>query len=51
LALATHGVADATAADPDLAKGVNTVSGSVTNAAVAEALGRPAAPLAATLAE
>jgi alanine dehydrogenase len=51
LALASHGVLAATAADPDLAKGVNTVAGEVTNAAVAEALGRPATPLAAALVE
>ena len=43
--LATRGVADATAADPELAFGVNTVGGSVTNAAVAEALDRPLVPL------
>jgi alanine dehydrogenase len=51
LALATRGVPEATAADPDLAKGVNTVAGTVTNTAVAEALGRPATPLADALAE
>jgi alanine dehydrogenase len=51
LALASHGVLAATAADPDLAKGVNTAAGEVTNAAVAEALGRPATPLAAALVE
>ncbi|HZP30863.1 MAG TPA: alanine dehydrogenase [Acidimicrobiia bacterium] len=45
LALATLGVADAVRADPELARGVNTVDGTVTNDAVAAALGRPAAPL------
>ncbi|MFO7589361.1 MAG: alanine dehydrogenase [Acidimicrobiia bacterium] len=43
--LATLGVAEATAADPELAFGVNTVGGSITNAAVAEALERPLVPL------
>src|SRR5439155_17316191 len=38
VALATNGVVDATGQDPELAKGVNTVDGAVTNAAVAEAL-------------
>jgi alanine dehydrogenase len=50
LALATMGVAHAVAADTELALGVNTVAGNVTNAAVAEALGRPLAPLADALA-
>jgi len=50
LALATLGVADAVTADGELALGVNTVAGNVTNAAVAEAIGRPVAPLADTLA-
>jgi alanine dehydrogenase len=50
LALATLGVADAVAADEELALGVNTVAGSITNAAVAEALGRPLAALADALA-
>jgi len=45
LALATLGVAEAVAADGELALGVNTVAGNVTNAAVAEALGRPLTPL------
>ena len=45
VALATQGVADATARDPELAKGVNTAGGAVTNAAVAEALGRASTPL------
>jgi alanine dehydrogenase len=31
--------------DPTLAQGVNTAAGQVTNAAVAEALGRPSAQL------
>ena len=46
VALATRGVADATADDPALAKGVNTADGRVTNAAVAEALNRPFTALA-----
>ena len=50
LALATRGVADAVAADPDLAKGVNVVGGRVTLPAVAEALAKPLAPLADALA-
>jgi len=50
LELAVHGVAGAAAGDPALAQGVNTVAGAVTNANVAAALGRPAAPLATTLA-
>ncbi len=49
LALASKGVVAASSADPDLAKGVNTAAGVVTNAAVAEALGRPASPLADAL--
>jgi alanine dehydrogenase len=49
LALATRGVADAVRADPELARGVNTVDGNVTNEAVAAAIGRTAAPLAETL--
>lgn len=48
--LATKGAAGAAAADPEVARGVNTVAGQVTNAAVAEALGRPLAPLADALA-
>jgi alanine dehydrogenase len=51
LALATKGVADASASDPALAAGVNTVGGSITNVAVAEALQHPAAPLADALAD
>jgi alanine dehydrogenase len=50
LALATHGVADAVAADEELAAGVNTVAGNVTNAVVAEAIGQPFTPLADALA-
>jgi alanine dehydrogenase len=50
VALATQGVADATAHDPELAKGVNTAAGMVTNPAVADALGREYAPLADALA-
>jgi alanine dehydrogenase len=50
LALATKGVPAATEADPELAAGVNTVAGNVTNAVVAEALGRPATNLAEALA-
>jgi alanine dehydrogenase len=45
--VATWGVREAVARDPALLLGVNTVAGSVTNPAVAEALGREAAdPLA-----
>ena len=40
-ALAMHGVAEATSRSADLAQGVNTVGGMITNPAVAEALGRP----------
>ena len=40
-ALAVHGVAGATTRSADLAQGVNTVGGMITNSAVAEALGRP----------
>jgi alanine dehydrogenase len=50
VALATLGVRDATTADPELAKGVNTAAGGVVNAAVAEALGRERTPLADALA-
>ncbi len=42
LAVADHGVRDAIAADPSLAGGLLTLSGFLTNEAVAEALGRPA---------
>src|SRR5205085_1252822 len=41
VALADRGVAGAVARDEVLRAGVNTVSGHLTNAAVAEALGRP----------
>jgi alanine dehydrogenase len=41
LAVAAHGAAAACRADPALALGCNVVAGSVTNAAVAEALGLP----------
>jgi len=41
VAIATKGVARAVADDPDLAHGVNTAGGAITNAAVAGALGRP----------
>jgi alanine dehydrogenase len=43
--LATRGI-DAIEADPALVGGVNTLNGSVTNPAVAEALGAPAATIA-----
>jgi alanine dehydrogenase len=49
LALATMGVAGAVGADPELALGVNTAAGTVTNPAVADALGRPAAALSEVL--
>ncbi len=45
LALATLGVEAAVRADPELARGVNTVAGNVTNEAVATALDTPVAPL------
>ncbi|MGQ0803178.1 MAG: alanine dehydrogenase [Actinomycetota bacterium] len=48
--LATRGVAGAIGSDPELAGGVNTHTGQVTNAAVAEALGHPAAALVDVLA-
>ena len=48
VALATQGVTDATATDVELAKGVNTLAGAVTNSAVAEALGRAFVPLGVT---
>jgi alanine dehydrogenase len=44
--LATGGVRDAVTRDPALALGVNTLGGQVVNGAVAEALGRPFAPVA-----
>jgi alanine dehydrogenase len=48
--LARLGVADAVQADPPLALGVNTWGGQVVNAAVADALSRPAADLGELLA-
>lgn len=48
-AVATYGVAGAVGRDPAMAGGVNTVGGAFTNAAVAEALGRPARDLAVAL--
>lgn len=45
LALATTGVGGAAGADPALELGVNTAAGVMTNAAVADAVGRPAAKL------
>jgi alanine dehydrogenase len=50
LELATKGVSGATERDAALAAGVNTVAGNITNAAVAEALGRPFVELADALA-
>jgi alanine dehydrogenase len=41
LELATRGVVEAVTNDPELALGVNTMHGSVTNVAVADALARP----------
>jgi len=49
LALATQGVYGAVTTDPGLASGLNVVAGGVTNAAVAEALGRPLISLADAL--
>jgi alanine dehydrogenase len=49
VALATRGIVDAARDDPALALGVNTVAGRVTNAAVADALGRDTTPLAEVL--
>jgi alanine dehydrogenase len=43
--LAAKGVARATSDDPELARGVNTVGGAITNGAVADALGRTLTPL------
>ena len=51
LELATNGVAPPPFGDPALALGVNTVAGNVTNAAVAEALGRPLVGLSDALGE
>jgi alanine dehydrogenase len=45
VALATAGVEDAVAEDPELAGGVNTAGGTVTNPAVADALGEAVTPL------
>jgi alanine dehydrogenase len=45
VALATGGLAAATAADPALALGVNTMAGKVTHATVADALGHEHTPL------
>jgi alanine dehydrogenase len=50
VAIATRGVGRAVADDPGLAHGVNVVGGEIVNAAVAEALGRPAAALEPLLA-
>ena len=47
--LARHGVVEAVRRDPALAHGVNTAGGQVVNPVVAEALGRPAVDLQATL--
>ncbi|QYG91900.1 alanine dehydrogenase [Iamia sp. SCSIO 61187] len=47
--LARDGVAAAVTEDPALALGVNTLGGRVVNEAVAEALGKPHAPLAEAL--
>src|SRR5947208_2163275 len=41
-----HGPAAAIEADPELARGVNTCEGNVTNPAVAAALGKPFVPFA-----
>jgi alanine dehydrogenase len=49
VALATHGVADACAADPALALGVNVAAGAVTHEGVAEAIGKAPTPLAEVL--
>ena len=49
VALATMGPVDAIHADPELASGVNTVGGDVTNPAVANALGRDCIDLNITL--
>lgn len=45
VAIATRGVAAAVRDDPELAAGVNTARGRITNLAVAAALGRAATPL------
>ncbi|MEA3076803.1 MAG: alanine dehydrogenase [Actinomycetota bacterium] len=49
LAVADRGVAGALARDPALVRGLTTVRGSVTNPAVAEALGRPVVEAATLL--
>jgi alanine dehydrogenase len=50
LAVADRGVAGAVTRDPALRGGLTTVSGQVTNAAVAEAMGVPAVDPAVALA-
>jgi alanine dehydrogenase len=50
VALATQGIVDAAAHDPELARGVNTAGGAVTNPAVADALGRDCSALVDALA-
>jgi alanine dehydrogenase len=45
LALADHGLRDATARDPGLRLGVNVAGGAVTNAAVAASIAMPLTPL------
>jgi alanine dehydrogenase len=49
LALATLGVTNAVRTDPELARGVNTLGGNVTNDAVAAALGKPVTGLSDAL--
>jgi alanine dehydrogenase len=49
VALAVHGLAEATRLDPAFAHGVNTLGGAVTHPAVAEALGLGAVTLAEAL--
>jgi alanine dehydrogenase len=49
LALSTLGVTNAVRADPELARGVNTLGGNVTNDAVAAALGKPVTALSDAL--
>jgi alanine dehydrogenase len=44
--LATRGARDAVAAVPELGSGVNTLDGHVVNGAVADAIGKPATPIA-----
>jgi alanine dehydrogenase len=48
-AIAKHGIAEAVARDPALARGVNVLGGKVTYEAVAEAHGMDYAPLADVL--